>query len=299
MGEYLQKDRQADIMKVEAKNIRRKFESQFLDRSLSTEMPDFFTGENLEMHNTPEQIERQENLSGLTVSNIDNMSQTGTVKEIVTGENNERVEKQYKVSLQSCTCEDFQERHLPCKHIYKLASSISLPQYRNEYSRSEKLIADFSKGYAEGWRFIVRPCNYAALDIQETMRVVGGEKKSIYTQGVAYNFTRGSVFYDTVKAYELEWSEALKVINNMIQIDYTTPSTRTGKVVYYDDNFLEHYFSYIASADYGLVEFTLYKPNSDRTKLEKFKSYSCRQDEFVNLLKTGEFADVNGEVQKI
>lgn len=30
----------------------------------------------------------------------------------------------YDVTLNSCTCKDFGMRHLPCKHIYKLASEL-------------------------------------------------------------------------------------------------------------------------------------------------------------------------------
>lgn len=30
----------------------------------------------------------------------------------------------YKVTLDSCTCYDFESRHLPCKHMYKLASEL-------------------------------------------------------------------------------------------------------------------------------------------------------------------------------
>lgn len=30
----------------------------------------------------------------------------------------------YQVTLNSCTCYDFESRHLPCKHMYKLASEL-------------------------------------------------------------------------------------------------------------------------------------------------------------------------------
>lgn len=32
----------------------------------------------------------------------------------------------YKVTLNSCTCSDFSLRHLPCKHIYRLAFELEL-----------------------------------------------------------------------------------------------------------------------------------------------------------------------------
>lgn len=35
-------------------------------------------------------------------------------------------DKVYSVSLSSCTCKDFTERHLPCKHMYKLAIALNI-----------------------------------------------------------------------------------------------------------------------------------------------------------------------------
>lgn len=32
----------------------------------------------------------------------------------------------YDTSLQECTCYDFQERHLPCKHMYRLAAELGV-----------------------------------------------------------------------------------------------------------------------------------------------------------------------------
>lgn len=34
--------------------------------------------------------------------------------------------KPYRTTLISCTCPDFKERKLPCKHMYKLAQSLEL-----------------------------------------------------------------------------------------------------------------------------------------------------------------------------
>lgn len=47
---------------------------------------------------------------------LDCNAKAGTVK--VQG----RMDRVYTVSLDCCTCPDFQERHLPCKHIYALAA---------------------------------------------------------------------------------------------------------------------------------------------------------------------------------
>lgn len=146
--------------------------------------------------------------------------------------------------------------------------------------RTRELIADFSKGYAAGWKFIVRPCNYTELDILYGLRTdenVSSEKKIVLTQGTCYNFLQGSIFYDNMVAYTDNWEDALKKINISLQVDWVSESIRTKK-----------------EPIYGTIHFSVYKPNRDLTRLEKISSFSCRQDEFVSLLKTGEFIDTKG-----
>ena len=156
-----------------------------------------------------------------------------------------------------------------------LDSSLNANKDKQNNERSLQLIANFSKGYADGWKFAVRQCNYEALDIKLTSRVINGNKQNMLTQGKSYNFTRGMIFYDSIETYNICWRDALKIINNCVQIDFASNS------------------------DYGVVEFTLMTPDKEKTKLEKVASYSCHQDEFVSLLKVGEFADLNGELHKI
>lgn len=185
----------------------------------------------------------------------------------------------YLVSLEWCSCMDFAQRHKPCKHMYKLASRCGVFSWQDELT--QPLIADFSKGYADDWKFIVRPCNYEALNI----------KQGIKTQGKLYNFQCGYTFYDTQKAYEGQWRDSLRKIELCLQIDTATPSNALSYVKYEGARYERH-----NQLIYGLVEFTVYKPNEARTRLEKYQSYECRQDEFVALLKTGTFADINGEL---
>ena len=247
----------------------------------------FFSPEFEELHNDEEQLIRQDNSSKVEMANVNKESQTG------------RTEHGYDVSLESCTCKDFRYRRLPCKHMYKLARELKL--FKNKNERSSELIADFSKGYAEGWRFVVRPCNYASLDIILQNRLVEGEKRGknskkelTLTQGKLYNFQRGVIFYDNMAAYDGVWGDALKKINLCLQIDSATESIDVPIVVWEDNRFVRR-----QEPSYGRVNFSVYKPDAEHTRLEKIKSYSCRQDEFVSLLKTGEFADENGEIQTL
>lgn len=190
----------------------------------------------------------------------------------------------YTVTLERCDCMDFTQRRKPCKHMYKLASRCGVFSWRDELT--QPLIADFSKGYADGWKFIVRPCNFDGLGIKQN--------NGKLVQSTLYNFQSGNTFYDTLAAYEGKWCDALKNLRICIQID-STMASRALSFVEYDGKRYERRSQPV----HGLVKFTIYKPNAQRSQVEKFQSYTCRQDEFVNLLKTGTFADINGEIIEI
>lgn len=191
----------------------------------------------------------------------------------------------YLVTLEHCDCMDFAQRRKPCKHMYKLASRSGVFSWQDKMTQD--LLADFSKGYADGWRFVVRPCNFEGLNIKR--QSINGKTK--LTQGTLYNFQRGSAFYDTLAAYEGTWGETLKKLGMCLQIDSSTPSYAESLVEYDGKRYVRK-----NQPMYGFVEFSVYTPNAERTRVEKVRDYSCRQDEFVTLLKTGSFADVNGEL---
>lgn len=95
------------------------------------------------MHNLPIQLKKQENLANVALSSIDNQNFSG-----ILGSND------YATTLFNCTCKDFKTRQMPCKHMYRLA--LGLGVYKNNRAkREEKLIADFSSGYAYGWSFAI------------------------------------------------------------------------------------------------------------------------------------------------
>lgn len=64
--------------------------------------------------NIPKQIRiKKADSPFIYVSNISNDKNTATI----IGDNGEK----YTTTFSSCTCQDFKNRHLPCKHMYKLA----------------------------------------------------------------------------------------------------------------------------------------------------------------------------------
>lgn len=69
------------------------------------------------IHNDHEQFKRIATMQHIKSENVTIFSEERTAKIIGS-------EGTYDVTLNSCTCHDFEMRHLPCKHIYKLASEL-------------------------------------------------------------------------------------------------------------------------------------------------------------------------------
>ena len=64
-------------------------------------------------HRGHEQLIRQSRAMDLKMDHVDFAAQTGTIKN-------------YVVTLESCTCPDFQRRQRPCKHMYRLAMELGI-----------------------------------------------------------------------------------------------------------------------------------------------------------------------------
>jgi hypothetical protein len=73
-------------------------------------------GWNSDMHSDPDQEKRQNRGANIDDDDVNVNFEDGTAE--ING---------YMVYLNHCTCPDFQERKLPCKHIYRLAFELDLP----------------------------------------------------------------------------------------------------------------------------------------------------------------------------
>ena len=276
---------------------------------------DFFSEESVDLHDTPEQLQRQDRLTELRVLQLDRVEGTGIVRS-GSGDSGHS----YETSLTKCQCVDFHQRRLPCKHIYRLAAELGV--YRSiSLKRSTELMADFSKGYADGWAFVVRPCNFPSLDIVYSpiaMRRDGvivkttknGKevtvKENVLTQGEVYNFSLGQIFYSDPIAYEVRWGDALKVLRCSLQVDDVSPSSVDTEVSFGEvpvppsekrpprNGIIRRFIP-----SYGDVRFSLYRPTDARDRVEKDQSFTCRQNEFLRLLMTGEFTDKSGDTHII
>jgi len=243
---------------------------------------DFFSEESVDLHNTPEQLQRQEKLNDIDIVSFDKKYQCGMVK------SQENINLIYNVSLHNCNCIDFVQRNLPCKHIYKLASALNLYS-SNRSNRSTTLIADFSSGYAKNWKFAVRPSCYSSLDIISMSRATNKKdntgkafKENVLTQGCSYNFSEGQVFYNDKIAYETIWGNALQKLKYSLQIQTVSPSLNNNIVTFKDGQIVNQ-----SAIRYGVIKFKMYHPSKDKTQEELLNCFECTQDKFVEFLKTG------------
>ena len=72
----------------------------------------FFSAKNF-LHEEHSQLERQKRALGLKMNSVDRENQSGTIKD-------------YNVTLDGCTCVDFQKKRKPCKHMYRLAFELGV-----------------------------------------------------------------------------------------------------------------------------------------------------------------------------
>ena len=237
----------------------------------------------IEMHGSPEQINRIESIADVSFHELDKLSNTG-----VTADG-------YTVSLDHCSCDDFKERNRPCTHIYALAKKVKKMELNRVIQLSETLIADFSSGYAAGWAFIVSKYNWAGLDILYTDRVkeIDGtrQKISIPTQGIDYLFGNGTTFYDDIRAYQLPWGEAIKVIDFYLEIHSSYANKKP-----YEFNKENGILFVNPKFEYGTTTFDITRINHETGELEKPRRYYCYNDEFVKLLQFGYCVSTTGEI---
>jgi hypothetical protein len=154
----------------------------------------------------------------------------------------------------------------------------TLPAKRTK--RSSELIADFVDGFAVGWYMAIKESFKMELDIEFTERK--REKTSYYewTQGPYYCFSEGQVIYDAKDGYTC-WQESVKKVNLACQIVAAKPNI-PAKID--SEVTKKSEFRVIA----GNVQFILFRPDEERTKLVSYVGYNLSQNDFVNFLKTGE-----------
>lgn len=87
---------------------------------------------NESVHDDLEQYKRLSSMQDIKTENITVFPEKQCAQ--ITGSEKEP----YDVTLNSCTCRDFTLRHLPCKHIYRLASELG---YLDDLPKPDKTAA--------------------------------------------------------------------------------------------------------------------------------------------------------------
>lgn len=174
--------------------------------------------------------------------------------------------------------------------------------------RSRVLIASFVDGYAAGWRFAVPEVFRDSLDIKLTPIKIGDKTINIYTQGKQFSFNQGAILYDTRKAYDLEWGEALKHLKLSVQVAEVSPSDYvTSEIVETTSKKVEIQTQKKSKSgltepkkevvdglqivkqrmEFGKLKFKLFRPTKDKSSVEELEIIECDQEEFVSFLQTG------------
>lgn len=93
----------------------------------------------------------------------------------------------YDTSLKECTCYDFQERHLPCKHMYRLAVELGIieiikrPTYDKEKVEAIKNSSDIDSDPDQIKRQkSAAKCKIISIDYENGTAVFAGSGKTPY-----------------------------------------------------------------------------------------------------------------------
>ena len=146
--------------------------------------------------------------------------------------------------------------------------------------KTTDLIAEFVEGFADGWYMAVKESFKMELNIEYTERKKDKVSYYEWTQGPYYKFSEGQIIYDSKIAYVC-WDDALTYVNLACQI---ISSKSNIPIKYKNEETDKTEFKVIE----GYVEFLLFKPDDERTKLVPFVCYNLSQNNFVNFLKTGQ-----------
>ncbi|MCK5595787.1 hypothetical protein KAI19_06365 [bacterium] len=138
--------------------------------------------------------------------------------------------------------------------------------------RLTELIKDPQKEYTDEWYMSLPTSFNEALDIKRTPRKTNGIEELVWTQSSRFSFDTGDTIYDTSYAYMNEWLEALKYIKLCVQVNEAinaTPADKTHKRMS------------------GMVNFDIFIPNKQKSKLTNIGKHTLTQDDFVRFLISG------------
>lgn len=178
--------------------------------------------------------------------------------------------------------------------------------------RGYVLIANFSNGFAQGWKMAVPESFREALDIKLTPRISKGVKEELWTQGNIYDFHEGDTIHSSREAYE-DWGKALIHLELSVQIQSASPSGyKDYETIEIKNNELEIIHQKGKTKpkneiieglvikkqriNHGFIRLRVYRPNKEKTALEEHELIECTQDDFIVFLQTGTIRGNNNKL---
>lgn len=158
----------------------------------------------------------------------------------------------------------------PCR-ILSMAISAKIDADMGEQERLTTLLKDPLGEQMDNWAFCVPPIFNDALDMRITLRTTEKEPTPIWTQGSRFSFHKGDTIYDR-KRHGETWADELREILMALQVNEAIAASPATKQT---------------ERDTGSVTFTIFKPNSTLSALEKVETRTATQDEFVKILIAG------------
>jgi len=162
-----------------------------------------------------------------------------------------------------------------------LDKALKLTEDTAEKGKRTKRLTELLKApddeQSAGWFMCAPSCFNNALDIRQTPRKKDGKESLVWTQGSAFSFKAGDTIYDTPKAYS-KWGEALKDLSLSVQVDQATDATPEKRSVDAGS---------IVPRNSGIVRFSFFTPNDQKTALIKRGNTQLTQDELVLFLIKG------------
>jgi hypothetical protein len=172
-------------------------------------------------------------------------------------------------------------------------------------NRIDIIKSEFVDGYTLSWCFALPEGFNDALDIKFTSwtkNKIAQKKK--WTQGFNYEFKSGDIIFNHVSAYtnfgqfiKSKNPIALQVISTLVSnseiLSVNSENIYKSEINKVEQNNEDDISSqkskYLDNSNDLLV--AEFRPNSSKEKLEEVRKFTIKQDQFVSLLKIGEYID--------
>jgi len=136
----------------------------------------------------------------------------------------------YKTTLESCSCEDFKLRSMPCKHIYRLAYELGIIEPRKrvppKIPKADKEITRKELGISPGKTFRIQymgsDCEVSERDIE--ILKLSHVKDKLYIYGFCYLRRATRLFLASNIISMTYEGQKINKFQELFEIDYSTPA---------------------------------------------------------------------------